>query len=148
VTHAIADRWGGLDGQRQLKGKPLNTADGLIAATALEHDLTVVTRNVKDFTDLGVRRVQSQRGFSRLKPLPDQTNTLRSHARDRTAVPFARAAYRLCILAAVGDIGRRGPMQNSLLFSFVDLKDPFTPGEIASEPRPGQFLSISWYFPR
>ncbi len=29
-------------------------ADGLIAATALEHDLTVVTRNVRDFTGLGV----------------------------------------------------------------------------------------------
>jgi toxin FitB len=29
-------------------------ADGLIAATALEHDLTVVTRNVKDFAGLGV----------------------------------------------------------------------------------------------
>ena len=29
-------------------------ADGLIAATALEHGLTVVTRNVKDFTGLGV----------------------------------------------------------------------------------------------
>jgi predicted nucleic acid-binding protein len=26
----------------------------MIAATALEHDLTVVTRNVKDFADLGV----------------------------------------------------------------------------------------------
>jgi len=31
-----------------------NTADGLIAATALEQGLTVVTRNVKDFAGLGV----------------------------------------------------------------------------------------------
>ena len=54
VTHAIADRWGVLDGQCQLKGTPLNTADGMIAATAIEHELTVVTRNVKDFTGLGV----------------------------------------------------------------------------------------------
>ena len=54
VTHPIADRWGVLDGQRQLKGAPLNTADGMIAATALEHDLTVVARNVKDFAGLGV----------------------------------------------------------------------------------------------
>jgi predicted nucleic acid-binding protein len=28
--------------------------DGFIAATALEYDLTVVTRNVKDFAGLGV----------------------------------------------------------------------------------------------
>ncbi len=53
VTYSIADRWGALDGNCQLKGTPLNTADGLIAATALEHDLTVVTRNVKDFAGLG-----------------------------------------------------------------------------------------------
>jgi predicted nucleic acid-binding protein len=32
----------------------LATADGLIAATALEHDLTLVTRNTKDFAGLGV----------------------------------------------------------------------------------------------
>ena len=39
---------------RVLRGTPLGTADGMIAATALEHDLTVVTRNVKDFAGLGV----------------------------------------------------------------------------------------------
>jgi predicted nucleic acid-binding protein len=43
-----------LDGQCQLKGTPLNTADGMIAATALEHDFTIVTRNVKDFAGLDV----------------------------------------------------------------------------------------------
>jgi toxin FitB len=40
--------------QCQLKGQPINAPDGLIAATALEHDLTVVTRNVKHFAGLGV----------------------------------------------------------------------------------------------
>jgi tRNA(fMet)-specific endonuclease VapC len=54
VTHSIADRWGVLDGQCQLKGTPLNTAGGMIAATAFDHDLTVVTRNVKDCAGLGV----------------------------------------------------------------------------------------------
>jgi predicted nucleic acid-binding protein len=54
VTLSIGDRWGVLDAQRQLRGRPLNTADGMIAATALEHGLTVVTRNVKDFSDLGL----------------------------------------------------------------------------------------------
>jgi predicted nucleic acid-binding protein len=54
VTHLIADRWGVLDGECRLKGTPLNTADGMIAATASEHNLTIVTRNVKDFARLGV----------------------------------------------------------------------------------------------
>ncbi len=54
VTRSIAERWGALDAARQLAGRPLNSADGLIAATALEHDLTVVTRNVKDFAGLDV----------------------------------------------------------------------------------------------
>lgn len=53
ITLAIADRWGALDGHCQLNGTPLNTADGLIAATAIEHDLILVTRNVKDFAALG-----------------------------------------------------------------------------------------------
>ena len=36
------------------RGKPLPNIDGVIAATALEHDLTLVTRNVKDFGGLGL----------------------------------------------------------------------------------------------
>ncbi|MDQ2947145.1 MAG: type II toxin-antitoxin system VapC family toxin [Acidobacteriota bacterium] len=54
VTHAVADRWGVIDAAAQRKGVSLNTADGMIAATALEHDLTLVTRNVKDFARLSV----------------------------------------------------------------------------------------------
>jgi predicted nucleic acid-binding protein len=53
VTYAVASRWRVLDGQCKLRGTPLNTADGLIAATAIEHQLTIVTRNIKDFADLG-----------------------------------------------------------------------------------------------
>ena len=37
-----------------VEGRTLNTADGLIAATALENDLTLVTRNVKDFGELAL----------------------------------------------------------------------------------------------
>ena len=54
VTRSIAERWGALEGQRQLAGRPLNVPDGQIAATALEYGLTLVTRNVKDFDGLGV----------------------------------------------------------------------------------------------
>jgi predicted nucleic acid-binding protein len=35
-------------------GLTLAVVDGVIAATALHHDLTLVTRNVKDFAGLGI----------------------------------------------------------------------------------------------
>ena len=54
VTKAIGDRWAVLSAQAQRRGTPLAIMDGFIAATALEHDLTVATRNVKDFAGLGV----------------------------------------------------------------------------------------------
>ena len=50
VTPAIAKLWGRLCVQTGNKG-----IDNLIAATALCHNLMVVTRNVKDFEPSGVR---------------------------------------------------------------------------------------------
>lgn len=46
VDAAVADRWGRLIAAA---GRPLPAIDSLLAATALEHDLVLVTRNVKDF---------------------------------------------------------------------------------------------------
>ena len=54
VTVTVAERWGELDARSNQLGRPLQTADGLIAATALEHGLTLVTRNVRNFAGLGV----------------------------------------------------------------------------------------------
>ena len=54
VTESIAERWGHLAGTAKQQGFPFAVVDGLIAATALEHSLTLVTRNVKDFAGLGV----------------------------------------------------------------------------------------------
>jgi hypothetical protein len=52
ITTKIADRWGRLS-----PTQPLPTSDGLIAATGLEHGLTVVTRNMVDFQRSGVNTV-------------------------------------------------------------------------------------------
>jgi predicted nucleic acid-binding protein len=50
IDAAIADRWGLLAGEAKRKGKALPIIDGLSAATALHHNLTVVSRNAGDFT--------------------------------------------------------------------------------------------------
>lgn len=49
VTSAIALRWGGL-----WIPSPLPVSDALIAATGIEHDLVVVSRNVDDIERSGV----------------------------------------------------------------------------------------------
>lgn len=49
IDNAVADRWGWLTAQAERKGRPLAAVDGLLAATALHHRVTIVTRNVRDF---------------------------------------------------------------------------------------------------
>ncbi|AUM00574.1 VapC toxin family PIN domain ribonuclease [Rhodocyclaceae bacterium] len=46
VDARVADRWGYLVAQA---GRPLPAIDSLLAATALTHGLTLVTRNLRDF---------------------------------------------------------------------------------------------------
>jgi toxin FitB len=55
VTDEIALRWGETTAQAQLKGRVLPAIDGLIAATAQEHRLVVVTRNVRHMKLAGVQ---------------------------------------------------------------------------------------------
>lgn len=49
VDGSVADEWGRLRTRR-----PVPVMDALIAATARVHGLTLVTRNVRDFANLGV----------------------------------------------------------------------------------------------
>ena len=57
VDHAVAMRWASLVAQGSRTGRPSPTVDSLIAATALVHDLTIVTRNTKDFEGIGATTV-------------------------------------------------------------------------------------------
>ena len=50
ITLPIAQLWGNLDAL-----DPIPTVDGLLAATAVHHELVLVTRNAKDVACTGVR---------------------------------------------------------------------------------------------
>lgn len=50
IDAAVADRWGRLCASA---GRPVAAVDSLLAATAIEHDLALVTRNVRDFVGFG-----------------------------------------------------------------------------------------------
>jgi len=54
VTLEIARVSGRLRAQAQNRGRILKAADALIAATAMVHGATLVTRNVRDFAGLSV----------------------------------------------------------------------------------------------
>ena len=51
VDLLVTERWGNLQARAR---RPLPAIDSLLAATALQHNLTLVTRNVRDFADLGL----------------------------------------------------------------------------------------------
>ena len=51
----ISRRWAKLVVDLKQKGDKLPLLDSMIAATALQHDLTVATRNTRDFNKTGVQ---------------------------------------------------------------------------------------------
>ena len=59
VDAHTADRWGRL---LVSAGRTLPAVDSLLAATALQHDLTLVTRNTADFAGTGVRLINPWNG--------------------------------------------------------------------------------------
>jgi predicted nucleic acid-binding protein len=50
VDSGVADHWG-----RITAGRSLPLVDSMLAATALSHDLILVTRNTRDISDAGAR---------------------------------------------------------------------------------------------
>lgn len=54
VNLDIAERWGLISAHAKATGTPLAVVDGLMAATALHHNLTLVTRNTKDVRIAGI----------------------------------------------------------------------------------------------
>jgi predicted nucleic acid-binding protein len=54
IDSEVAERWGSLTARVKRKGVALPIIDGLLAATALHHSLTVVSRNASDFVNAQV----------------------------------------------------------------------------------------------
>ncbi len=55
IDAPVADRWGLLAAQAKSSGISLPIIDGLLAATALHYNLTVVTRNSSDFRNAQIQ---------------------------------------------------------------------------------------------
>ena len=53
VDETVAIQWGDLMAAAENRGQPVPTLDSLIAATAMAHGLTVVTRNTTDINRTG-----------------------------------------------------------------------------------------------
>ena len=54
IDQEVADRWGLLTAAARNSGLVLPVIDGLLAATALEHNLTLVTRDTGQIPSMGV----------------------------------------------------------------------------------------------
>jgi predicted nucleic acid-binding protein len=54
VDEAVALAWGDLMGLAKRRGRGLSSMDGMIAATAIAQQLTLATRNTKDFEGFGI----------------------------------------------------------------------------------------------
>ena len=57
LTAEVAQSWGALMARSQAAGHTMSVMDGFLAATARVHQLTLVTRNNKDFLVLGAAAV-------------------------------------------------------------------------------------------
>lgn len=55
VDAETSDQWGRVVARGQSLGRPVGTMDAFLAATALRHDMTLLTRNISDFEVLSVR---------------------------------------------------------------------------------------------
>ena len=54
VDQEVADQWGHLSSLTSARGVHVGVIDGLLAATAIQHNLTLVTRDTRDVAATGV----------------------------------------------------------------------------------------------
>jgi predicted nucleic acid-binding protein len=61
VTRETALHWSAIRSDARRRGYAVGEVDGLIAASALQHDLAVVTRNARNFVDTGAHVIDPWR---------------------------------------------------------------------------------------
>jgi predicted nucleic acid-binding protein len=61
IDAPTADAWGFVMARGQARGRSISTMDGFLVATAIRHDMTLVTRNVTDFEQLDIRLINPWR---------------------------------------------------------------------------------------
>lgn len=54
IDAITADQWGRIVAHAQTAGRPIGAMDAFLAATAEQHQLTLVTRNTSDFAATGI----------------------------------------------------------------------------------------------
>lgn len=115
VDATVVDCWGRLQASA---GRPLPTIDSLLAATALAHQLVMVTRNARDFQGLGVTvlnpwedqasvpalRLHQSRARYSVEPVP--VRTWREHRGLSRQALAERAGISASFLAQI-ESGRR-----------------------------------------
>lgn len=62
VDEPVALAWGDLMGHAKRSGRGLSSMDGLIAATAVAHHLSLATRNIRDFEGFGIELIDPWAG--------------------------------------------------------------------------------------
>ena len=57
VDAEVAQTWGRVQASAEQQGQPMSAMDGLIAASALTHNMEIVTRNTRDMEPSGARMI-------------------------------------------------------------------------------------------